>query len=140
MIPLCRARFHLCKNPKLEAKNIWILRIKENCILQFTFGNHTRIFKIMSQVHIFGPPCILLTLFDFGRQSRMEKTSLALPSGSSGRKTPRASSSIWYKQLENTGSGSSRRYSFSKPDTERWFEISNSGKGPICKRPPLSWL
>ena len=26
-----------------------------------------------------------------------------------------ASTSIWYKQLENTGSGSSRRYSFNKP-------------------------
>ena len=37
----------------------------------------------------------VLTLLAFGRQSKMEKTSLALPSGSFGRKTPTASTSIW---------------------------------------------
>ena len=57
----------------------------------------------------------IFTRLALGRQSRIEKTSLAFPSGSSGRKTPMASTSIWYKQLENTGSGSSRRYSFNKP-------------------------
>ena len=36
-----------------------------------------------------------LTLLAFGRQSRIEKTSLAFPSGSFGRNTPTASTSIW---------------------------------------------
>ena len=35
-----------------------------------------------------------ITLLALGRQSRMEKTSLAFPSGSSGRKTPIASTNI----------------------------------------------
>ena len=36
-----------------------------------------------------------LTLLAFGKQSRIENTSLAFPSGSSGRKTPIASTNIW---------------------------------------------
>ena len=56
-----------------------------------------------------------LTRFAFGRQSKIENTSFALPSGSSGKNTPIASTSIWYKQLENTGSGSSLKYSLSRP-------------------------
>ena len=38
-----------------------------------------------------------LTLLAFGRQSSIEKTSLAFPSGSLGRNTPTASTSIWWQ-------------------------------------------
>ena len=82
------------------------------------------------------PSCIMHknshTLLAFGRQSKMEKTSFALPSGSFGRKTPTASTSIWYKQLEKTGSGSSRRYSFSKPAAKRLSGSCN--KSSIVQR------
>ena len=67
---------------------------------------------ILNQWRVIG-----LTRFAFGRQSKIENTSFALPSGSSGKNTPIASTSIWYKQLENTGSGSSLKYSLSRPVT-----------------------
>ena len=72
---------------------------------------HTDII-ILNQWKVIG-----LTRFAFGRQSKIENTSFALPSGSSGKNTPIASTSIWYKQLENTGSGSSLKYSLSRPIT-----------------------
>jgi hypothetical protein len=78
-----------------------------------------------------------LTRLALGRQSSMEKTSLAFPSGSLGRKTPTASTSIWYRQDENTGSGSSRRYSFSRPEKrcQKAHEtdfLGNAQEDPIC--------
>lgn len=51
----------------------------------------------------------VLTLLTLGKQSRMENISLALPCGSSGNMTVSASTSIWYKHLVNSGSGSSLR-------------------------------
>jgi hypothetical protein len=82
-------------------------------------------------------PKLTLTRLALGRQSSMEKTSLAFPSGSLGRKTPTASTSIWYRQDENTGSGSSRRYSFSRPEDrcqkahETGF-LRNENEDPTC--------
>lgn len=58
---------------------------------------------------------MLLTLLYRGRQSRMENINFALPSGSSGRHTPSASTIIWYKHFVNRGSGNSRRKSLRTP-------------------------
>ena len=38
---------------------------------------------------------VYITRLPLGRHSRMENMSLALPSGSSGRQTANASTSIW---------------------------------------------
>lgn len=50
-----------------------------------------------------------LTRLGLGRHSIMEKSSLAFPSGSSGRQTLSASTNMWYKDFVSKGSGSSRR-------------------------------
>ena len=52
---------------------------------------------------------MLRTWLAVGRHSRMLSMSLALPSGSLGKRTLSASRSIWYRALVNSGSGNSRR-------------------------------
>ena len=67
---------------------------------------------------------MLRTWLAVGRHSRMLSMSLALPSGSLGKRTLSASRSIWYRALVNSGSGNSRRQSFSTPVNQRCFVIS----------------
>lgn len=47
------------------------------------------------------------TLFNFGKQSRIDNINFAFACGSSGSNTVNASKSIWYRQRVNNGSGSS---------------------------------
>ncbi len=72
----------------------------------------------------------------------MEKTSFAFPSGSSGRKTPMASTSIWYRQLDTRGWGSSRRYSFNRPGSKvgKGVRQTKSIKGTIGISPVTTFM
>ena len=70
----------------IELKLTFIWKKEKKIIVYY------RLKKIFSLLQIQKKTFTLLAL---GRQSRMEKTSLAFPSGSSGRKTPMASTNIW---------------------------------------------
>lgn len=61
----------------------------------------------------------VLTWLALGRHSRTLSMSFALPSGSSGKRTLSASSSIEYNALVKRGSGNSLRKSFSTPVREK---------------------